>query len=500
METLTIDKCIATDSFQYIAKRILIVALTMMTMVISAMGAPVDTIFFNSHPYVSFVDSAHSASLIRLTDDDYLDKAGKIVFRINCYDAFANDTLFRQLENEVLPVVKKDSLHLARMILRVASSPEGSHVFNHQLSLKRAKVLTDFLCDRFAVPVDESVLDVEVVDEDYRLLCAMMRRASDPDLKIVQQLVDRYSQNNGFVLLQKELQKLDQGQLWQRLTKVYFPHLRAARLVLVFERPEIHYFCLPTPMPPRTDSVCVVPAVEMVQCDERVPRRELLSVKTNLLLDAAYVPFGYDRWCPIPNIAIEYYPKRGHFTFGASVDFPWWQHYWKHKYFELRNYQFETRYYFRSGDISKNPPGQGKAFRGFYLQGYVHAGIYCISLNVDRGYVGEAFGGGIGFGYVMPLGKKSRWRLEFGAQIGYIHSLYDPFQFEYRGSVDLQDHLYYYDWTLPAAEFKKRQYRFNWFGPTRVGVTISYDLLYRRKAKRGISFKSYEWQERRGIQ
>ena len=43
---------------------------------------------------------------------------------------------------------------------------------------------------------------------------------------------------------------------------------------------------------------------------------------TNLLLDVAYM-LGYNRWCPIPNLAIEYYPKKGHFTYGALFDFPW---------------------------------------------------------------------------------------------------------------------------------------------------------------------------------
>jgi hypothetical protein len=72
-------------------------------------------------------------------------------------------------------------------------------------------------------------------------------------------------------------------------------------------------------------------------------RREYLSVKSNLLLYGVYMP-GYDRWCPMPNVAVEYYPWHGHFTFGASFDCPWWQNYEKHKYFQVRNYQLETRY------------------------------------------------------------------------------------------------------------------------------------------------------------
>lgn len=228
----------------------------------------------------------------------------------------------------------------------------------------------------------------------------------------------------------------------------------------------------------------------------RLPRREFLSLKTNVLLDVAYMP-GYNRWCPIPNVAIEYYPLHGHFTYGASFDFPWWRHYDKHKFFELRNYQLETRYYFQSGDVHQTIPGQGAAYRGFYLQGYAHAGVYLFCFNADKGWTGEYLGGGVGFGYVMPLSKTGHWRLELGAQLGIIYTGYDPFQYEYRGGVDLHDDKYYYDWTLSPSLFKKRQYRYTWFGPTRVGITISYDLLYRRHARRGVSLKSYQEVERR---
>jgi hypothetical protein len=55
-----------------------------------------------------------------------------------------------------------------------------------------------------------------------------------------------------------------------------------------------------------------------------------------------------------------------------------------------------------------------------------------------------------------------------------------------------KDNLYYYKWKSDPDLFKKRQYRWNWIGPTRVGVTLSYDLLYRRIHKKGVSFKDYE--------
>lgn len=224
---------------------------------------------------------------------------------------------------------------------------------------------------------------------------------------------------------------------------------------------------------------------------DTLPRREMLSFKTNLLFDVAYMP-GYNRWCPIPNVAIEYYPKNGHFTYGASFDFPWWQDYDAHKYFQIRNYQLEARYYLRRGDIDINPPGEGAAFRGLYFQGYGNIGLFGICFDADRGWVGEGFGAGLGVGYVAQLSKKGHWRLEFGLQAGFFRCKYDPYQYENPVDPSYHDNLYYYKWSQDPELFKKRQYRYTWLGPTRIGVTLTYDLLYRRVNKKGVSFKNKE--------
>ena len=230
---------------------------------------------------------------------------------------------------------------------------------------------------------------------------------------------------------------------------------------------------------------------DSTETDGELPRREVLSIKTNLLLDAAYVP-GYDRWCPIPNVAIEYYPKSGHFTFGASFDMPWWQDYDGHKYFQLRNYQIETRYYPKAKGANGVYGANKPAFSGLYFQGYAHAGIFGICFDANRGWVGEGAGAGLGLGYVMPLSRNGHWRLELSLQAGFFRCKYDPYQYENPVNPAYHDDLYYYKWTQKPEFFKKRQYRWNWLGPTRVGITLSYDLLYRRINKRGISFKNHE--------
>lgn len=457
-----------------------------------------DSIFYGHYPFIRFIDAQEDATLVRLSDKDFLDKAGKVVFKVSSYDTYTNDTLLHLLKKEIFPRIKQDSLRLRRIIVRGAASPEGPVPNNRMLVRRRAETLTSFLRAHLSVPVHEENLSTEVVTEDYGLLLVMMERAGDPAAGIVRSLCEKHVPRYEYTILKNKLKLLQGGTLWRHLLKDYFPELRAARVVLVFDKPEVPAQPEKTETPeiteiPETPEVDVPVDVNVdVNVPVRVPRRELLSVKTNLLLYGFYLPGGYNRWCPIPNVALEYYPKHGHFTYGASIDFPWWRSYYEYKFFQVRNYQLEARYYFRSGDIRKRIPGQGAAFRGWYLQGYFGAGLFNICFDKDSGYEGEYLGGGIGAGYVLPLTKKGHWRLEFQLQAGVVYGKYDPYQWENLINPAVHDKLYYYRWTGAAEDFKLRQYRFSWIGPTRVGITLTYDLLYKRVKKKGVSFRPSE--------
>ncbi len=451
-----------------------------------------DSTFYGHYPFIRFIDAQEDAGLVRLSDEDFLDKAGKVVFKINKYDVFTNDSLLRLLESEIIPRINKDSLRLRRLIVRGASSPEGPVPNNRMLGRRRSETLTSFLRARLSVPVDEQNFSSEVVTEDYRLLLVMMERAGDPAVGIVRSLCDRHLPRYEYTILKNKLKQLQGGILWRHLLKDYFPELRAARVVLVFDKPvEPTIPEVPeTPENPEVDVPVDVPV--SLNVPVKVPRREVLSIKTNMLLYGFYLPGGYNRWCPIPNIAVEYYPLHGHFTYGGSIDFPWWQSYNKFKFFEVRNYQLDARYYFRSGDIDRRIPGDGAAFRGWYLQGYINAGLFNICFDKDTGYEGEYLGAGVGAGYVLPLTRRGHWKLEFSLQVGFVYGIYDPYQFENLVNPDYHDKRYYYRWSGNADDFVARQYRFSWIGPTRVGITLSYDLLYLRWKKKGVSFRPSE--------
>ncbi len=438
----------------------------------------------------SYVVVLGNDTAIEITDSLFYSISRKVIFPVNKYVIPENSEFRRELTEELMPYMNDNSYRLQSVMIRGAASPEGPYNWNVTLSQRRTKALLDLLSENSSTPLDGKVNTVEV-PEDYIYLLLLLKERNDKDYERVAEIVNKWIDVDQRQL-KAELRRLDNQRVWYRLLRDYYPEMRASRVVLIFKR----YLDLEEQvMEPANITETEAPAVDAfarIPVNVRLPRRELLSVKTNLLFDFAYMPGGYNRFCPIPNIAVEYYPLYGHFTYGASIDFPWWQDYDAHKYFQVRNYQLESRYYFRSGDVRERGHGNGAAYQGWYLQAYGHLGLYGICFDEKRGWEGEGIGGGLGFGYVMPLTKSGHWRLEFGAQFGFFWTKHDPFQYECPVDPTEDDDLYYYKWTGDADLFKKRQHRFTWFGPTRIGVTLSYDLLYRNRTKRGASFKSWE--------
>ena len=470
-----------------IATVVLLLWISMRFTTAEAMPLRVDSVFYLNYPFIFILDDDEEPQ--ELSDEEFFDVAAKVVFPVNKTVLPVGTPLLQELEKSVIPHINADSLQLLRMVFRGAASPEGSVANNQRLGKERVKNLYEWVTSRMAFPVADSLLSIDADIEDYASLCLMMSRANDPDYAFVKDLCDRY-QDHDLNTLKLKLRQARQGRLWNRLLLTYFPQLRTARFVIYLRKVR--------PLKPIVPEAPVIPVqpvdtikpVEIVPIDtvvepvvtEMLPRRELLSLKTNLLFYGVYMP-GYDRWCPIPNVAVEYYPKRGHFTFGASFDMPWCQNYDAHKYFQLRNYQLETRYYLKASkpyDASYKAP----AFSCLYLQGYAHVGVFGICFDANRGWVGEGAGAGLGLGYVTPISRNGHWRLEFGLQAGFFRCKYDPYKYENPVNPDYHDDLYYYKWTKKPELFKKRQYRWNWIGPTRIGVTLTYDLLYRKPQPR----------------
>lgn len=419
--------------------------------------------------------------------DKFLD-ARPIIFTVNRTEIHKEDSLW--IADSL--VQRLEALGTQGIVYgRAAASPEGPIPNNRRLANGRRNAAVAYLVSH---GFDASQIQFETVTEDYGLLLAMMKAANDSDYIRVRTLVEMYPDDEA--PLKRALKKLRNGEVWERLLKEYYPDLRAVRITATERmetiRPTVS-FQAPDPelLKPLREVSIARPVIHPVEPQEEQPsyRREVVSIKTNMLGYALNIPqYGY---CPIPNFQIEYYPKRGHWTGAISLDNPWWiGNTTNHKYMEVRNWQIEGRYYFRNSNRSVD--NREAAFKGLYVQGYGQTGLYQIGFSAKKGWIGEGGGGGVGIGYVLPFTHRQHWRVEFSAQVGIYSTRYDPFV--YGDPVD--HHLendyykdYYYNWTKDADQFKRRQYRFTWVGPTKVGISVSYDLLYRKPAK-GISFRS----------
>lgn len=452
------------------------------------------TLFILAFLLVAGILSAQGVMAQSTTDSTFLIHSRPVIFRANTTDIRPEDAQW--ITDSLIPQLQKlgpNSILLGRS----AASPEGPFLNNRRLAAGCYQAIHDFLKLRGFDPLR---IQFDVADEDYPLLVEMMRFRHDADYDHVRSIVTRYGDD--FETLKTELMGISDGTLWARLLKDYFPLLRAVR-IMAYDLNRFWVKSLGTEpfdvriaQVPHLDPVLLKPETGLSRHPQTLCRRELLAVKTNLLEWGAYVPqYG---WCPMPNIELEYYPRHGHWTFGATFDCPWWVgNTNNHKYFELHNYQLYTRYYFRNSDLSYSDeqlsvPTQGQAaFRGFYLQAYAQAFLYQIGFSAQKGWIGEGVGGGLGLGYVVPLSRGGHWRLDFGLQLGVFVTKYDPYI--YGCPVEkIDDGLYYYDYIGDSDLFKKREFSLTWIGPTRIGVSISYDLFYRPNHRKGISLRKKE--------
>lgn len=212
-------------------------------------------------------------------------------------------------------------------------------------------------------------------------------------------------------------------------------------------------------------SEAFVPSLELVSpAPESTAKRRfspVIGISTNLLFDATYIP-GYG-FTSVPSFSLEYYPARGHWTFGADVDWSHWLHYDTHKFNQIHNITLHTRRYFKSGD---------NGFKGLYLQGALNAAMYGLGWDA-HGWEGELLGANLGAGYKINFG---RFFIDMGLDVGYFYSRNDPYVWG-----DDATGWYYFDYTGDPAQFSPRQKGFQWFGPTRAYISIGLDLFNRRR-------------------
>lgn len=197
--------------------------------------------------------------------------------------------------------------------------------------------------------------------------------------------------------------------------------------------------------------------------------RPVVGLSTNLPYDVTYIP-GYGV-TSIPSFSLELYPKNSkHFTFGADVEWPMWKNWDSHRFMQINNITLWTRRYFRTRAYAQD------SFRGFYLLANANAARYGIGFDDKKGWQGEGLGASLGAGHKWVWG---RFFVDAGLAVGYFYTRYDPYIWGDDGTG-----WYYYAYTGNPDEFTPRSWTLKWFGPTRVYVSIGFDLATKKKKEK----------------
>ena len=491
--------------------------LTLMLFVfVSVYSQSNDSARYNKYPYIFILDENQEPSI---TDEQFYKVALKVIYPINVFTLDTSQEELKQFVQDVIPKINTDSLKPHAIMVRGSASPEGPYRWNQTLGKRRTAQAFNYINRHLKFPEERTTINS--TPENYQMLLFLMKEANDPSYDLVKSLVDKYYEAGLLSELKLHLKRIDGGKLWNRLYKRYYPELRMARIVLFFKRPASQpsqpslaepYMAHPSSAEPslsepslaHPDSIAIefLPDTEPIPLfsgmnlsqqpvyDEvpyvpvRLYRRHILGIRTNLLYDFFYLPGHY--WAPSPNIQLEYYPLTGHFTANLGFTCPYWHHWSRQQFWQIRDYVFEGRYYFQ---------GMGR-FIGPYVSAYIHTNIYGIGLSKTKGWEGEGLGAGAIIGYTMNISRNKRWRLEFSLGVGYYRTKYDPYVYGNPKS-SFEDGLYYYDYLGKKENFKERNHVFSWLGPTNIGVHLTYDLLYRRIQKKGVSFNRTELYQRR---
>ena len=408
--------------------------------------------------------------------------------------------------------------NIDRILIETFASPDGSLSHNNDLCKLRSDELKWLILTKF--PETRGKFQLRSAGESWGKLrerVAADKKITDASRDKVLRILDdtTISLDTRKYRLSKTLgSDARVGDLWQYLLRSHYRYIRCGGIIIVVlkdvnsavpdapsavsdasnviqstsgvipsEAKEPADTAAPAVAPkPLTDTATVIPSTSSVipsKAEEPVtstvipseakeskrrvrPDREpMLGISTNLLYDATYIPhYGFTS---VPSVSLEYYPRKGHWTFGADVDWSHWLHYDNHRFNQIHNITLQSRRYFKPGE---------DGFSGLYLLGNVNVTQYGLGWDA-KGWEGE------GAGFSLGVGNKWRFAriyIDVGACVGALYSAYDP----YNWGNDATG-WYYYDYTGKPEDFSERSKRLLWFGPTRIWFSIGYDLLMRRK-------------------
>lgn len=371
-------------------------------------------------------------------------------------EAFARlDSLMNTLNPELI-----DSVSVVSQ-----SSPEGTYKHNFELSRQRAYSTRWYITKYY--PYLQGKVQIHPDGEAWGMLREYVLQDKVLTRESINRIVNIIDSNVRLTLKKQRLEALPE---YKYLLKTYYPLIRHSVVLVIYyngaagsknslieldnlgqllevelEDPNFEFdsdqavLDLPALPDPSQIGVGQNQAVH------------LLSLKTNLLYDAVTAI----------NAEVEI-PLGSHGSLLLEDVSPWWET--GNKYcFEMWEMGAEFRYYAKAFE---RPAKMRGAFAGLYAMSAKFDFQYDTQLN----YQGEYWSAGLTLGYVLPLGAKEKFSLEFSVSAGMLSSSYR----HYQPSSD-------YDMLI------RDPYnigRISYFGPTKAKISLVYPIVYNPNRKK----------------
>lgn len=362
-----------------------------------------------------------------------------------------NSTVLNRIYDFFKMVENTDTIDITKVTFYGSTSPEGSYEYNHKLALNRRDSLVSAVTSKVNIPAESIRLDDNYMD--WEILKQELKNCSAPWRDKALEIIDRPAKLIHFYDDLKiderviDLINLDGGRAWPVLLDKYFPAMRMAGLIVNTTK-EVR---LPEPEPePEIEEIVteevmeVVPeAVPVIEKDEFVRRFTIKSNAIGWALTQA-------------NIGVEIDICK-HLSFSVPVYWSTLNYFTRKIKFRTFNTQPEFRVWFKETND------------GFYIGPHFGYGAYNYAWNGKYRYQDHnedtpAIGGGLSFGYRMPISKNKRWKVEFSIGAGCYKLYYDKFVNEKDG---------------PYIGSEKK----TWFGLDQLAVSFSYSFPLRKGGK-----------------
>lgn len=326
-----------------------------------------------------------------------------------------------QLFERAASELKTTDSSVTRVVISASASPEGNAAGNRALAARRADAAAALLRELLPmlnVPVERTS------DFEYDWLSFRGVIAADSAVPAHAQLleiIDNGALNDADRNYQ--IRRLGGGATFEYLKWNILRSLRTGTITLTIERPPQPE--MPEPVQPRclcggcgmtgsddvSECTCAMPLKECICADTKPTppqptlqsapskKRYRFALKTNLLFDAVGAA----------NLGVEL-PVGKHLSLTADVAYSYWR---------INNlYALQT---IQGGVTAKWWFNQSRGHLTGWNAGVY--GMYCTRYDVQwlDGLQGDGFwSAGVQGGYGLPIGRK--WRLEFAAAAGYVHT------------------------------------------------------------------------------